>query len=252
LKTDEARDLFGALAPDLIVVVAYGKILPPWLLELPKFGCLNLHGSILPKYRGAAPVHWAVANGETTTGVCTMLMDEGLDTGPVFLCDETTIGPDETTPELYDRLATMGAPILLNTIQGITTGTLQPKPQESSEATLARILKKEDGFIDWQWPALKIHNRVRAFNPWPPAVTRFRGETCKILKTTSGPLDHPSQFEPGSIVVAKGRLAVICGDGLGLEILSIQAVNRKAVSGVDFANGARIQAGEKFEPVRDN
>src|SRR5262249_42984203 len=149
LKTDEARQLIGALVPDLIVVVAYGKILPAWLLAAPKYGCINLHASLLPKYRGAAPVHWAIANGEEKTGVCTMLLDAGLDTGPVYLFEETWIGPDETAPQLYDRLAAIGAPLLLKTVEGITGGTLKPKPQEHSQATLAPILKKEDGFVSW-------------------------------------------------------------------------------------------------------
>ena len=175
LKTEETRELFvSPLAPEMIVVVAYGKILPPWLLQFPKYGCINLHGSLLPKYRGAAPVHWAIANGEKQTGVCTMLLDEGLDTGPVYLCEETPIGPDETAPELYDRLAEMGSPLILKTLQGITDGTSSRKPQAGTEATLAPVLKKEDGFIDWARPAAQIHNRVRAFNPWPGTVTRFR------------------------------------------------------------------------------
>src|SRR5438132_6403336 len=150
LKTGDTQALIQALAPDMIVVVAYGKILPLWVLELPRYGCINLHGSILPKYRGAAPVHWAIANGEKTTGVCTMLLDEGLDTGPVFLCKETHIAPDETAPQLYDRLAELGAGVLVETVNGVVNGTLKPKPQDDSQATFAPILKKEDGFIDWR------------------------------------------------------------------------------------------------------
>jgi len=266
LKADESRELIRALAPDLIVVVAYGKILPSWLLQFPKYGCVNLHGSLLPRYRGAAPVHWAIAHGEPKTGVCTMLLDEGLDTGDVFLCEETEIGPDETTPELYDRLAGMGAPIVVKTIEGIIAGTLKPKPQDDSQATFAPMLKKEDGFLDWAQTAKEIHNRVRAFNPWPGTVTKFRGTNCKILKTAVGAVyDRPTsgglivgghrpplQFEPGTVVPSKGRLSALCGDGVALEILSIQPENRKSVSGADFANGARIQAGEKFEAVMDN
>jgi methionyl-tRNA formyltransferase len=261
LKTDETRQLIAALAPDMIVVVAYGKILPAWLLAAPKYGCINLHGSLLPKYRGAAPVHWAVANGEEKTGVCTMLLEEGLDTGPVYLFEETRIGPDEAAPQLYDRLAAIGAPLLLKTIAGVIGGTLKPKPQDHSQATFAPILRKEDGFVNWHRPAKEIHNRVRAFVPWPGAVTRFRDVTCKVLKTTVGALyDRPEsgahraplQSEPGSIVPAKGSLSVICGDGIVLDVLSIQPENRKAISGADFANGMRIQAGEKFIALKDN
>src|SRR5438093_830579 len=145
LKSDEAQSLIQALAPDMIIVVAYGKILPPRLLQFPRYGCINLHGSILPKYRGAAPVHWAIANGEKTTGVCTMLLDEGLDTGPVFLCKETPIHPDETTAELYNRLAELGADALIETLEGVINGSLKPAPQDNSKATFAPILKKEHG-----------------------------------------------------------------------------------------------------------
>jgi methionyl-tRNA formyltransferase len=258
LKTEEMRELVNSLRPDMIVVVAYGRILPPWLLQFSPYGCINLHGSLLPEYRGAAPVHWAVANGEKTTGVCTMLLDEGLDTGPIYLCEETRIEPDETAPELYDRLAEMGGPLMLKTLQGILDGTVEPKPQDGTSATLAPVLKKEDGFIDWAMPAAQIHNRVRAFNPWPGTVTRFRDRTCKILKTARhapGPLERGvarAQESAGSIQVSGGALVVVCGDGAVLEILSIQPENRRPVSGLDFANGARIQADEKFRTVMDN
>jgi methionyl-tRNA formyltransferase len=253
LKGSDAQELLGALAPDMIVVVAYGKLLPPWLLQLPKYGCVNVHASLLPKYRGAAPVHWAVANGEERTGVCTMLLDAGLDTGPVFLCEEASIGPDETAPELYQRLAAIGAPLLLKTVEGILAGSLKPEPQADSGATLAPMLKKEDGFLDWRRPAQEIHNRVRAFNPWPGTVTKFRGKTCKILKTRRVETELAEELPTvGSGLVSKGRFLVRCGDGLPLEILSIQPENRKAVSGADFANGVRIRPGEKFEPLVDN
>ncbi len=252
LKTSEAQQLADALQPDLIVVVAYGKILPPWLLHLPKYGCVNLHGSLLPRYRGAAPVHWAIANGEERTGVCTMLLDEGLDTGPVYLCEETPIGVGETTPQLYDRLAMIGAPLIGKTVEGIISGTLQPKPQDDSKATFAPVIRKEDGLLNWALPAREVHNRVRAFNPWPGTVTRFRGQTCKVLRTNVFLAPGEGQDPAGSITVSKGRLRVICGDGVSLEILSIQPENRKAVSGADFANGARVQPGEKFESLMDN
>lgn len=251
LKTDDARGLFNALAPDLIVVVAYGKILPLWLLQFPRYGCLNLHGSLLPKYRGAAPVHWAVANGESKTGVCTMLLDEGLDTGPVFLCEETPIGPDETTPDVYDRLARMGAPLVVRTVAGVLEGTLTPKPQDNSQATYAPILKKRDGFLSWTSSAEEIHNRIRGFNPWPGTLTKFRDMNCKILRSALVAKETGSG-EPGEVLVAKGRLRVLCGHRVPLEILSIQPENRKAISGADFANGMRIQPGEKFEAVMDN
>jgi len=271
LKTDETQSLIRALRPDLIVVVAYGKILPPWLLQFASYGCINVHGSILPRYRGAAPVHWAIANGEKSTGVCTMLLDEGLDTGPVYLCRETPIHPNETTAGLYNRLAELGADALIQTVEGVINGSLKPTPQDNSKATFAPILKKEHGFIDWRMAAVEIHNRVRAFNPWPGTVAKFRGVTCKILQSTVGAVgeaqarqraaetnDRPESgahrvpLQSGSIVVSKGSLGVVCGDRALLEILLIQPENRKAVSGADFANGARIQADEKFESLMDN
>ena len=286
LKTEETQSLIQALGPDLVVVVAYGKILPPWLLHFPSNGCINVHGSILPKYRGAAPVHWAIANGETSTGVCTMRLDEGLDTGPVYLCRETGISANETVAEVYARLGEMGADLLIGTLEGVLKGSLQPKPQDNSKATFAPMLKKEHGFIDWRVAAVEIHNRVRAFNPWPGTVAKFRGGVCKILKTSveAGPspsgrgrreapgegcrssqILRPSPYplpvgegelsnsvQSGSIVVSKHSLTVVCGDGDLLEIMRIQPENRKAISGVDFINGARIEPGEKFESLVDN
>ena len=249
LKDESALSLFTALAPDLIVVVAYGKILPPWLLKMPRYGAVNLHGSLLPKYRGAAPIHWAVANGDTETGVCTMQVEEGLDTGPVYLYEKTTIGAEENVPQLSDRLAIMGTSLMVKTIDGILAGTLKPAAQDHSKATTAPILRRTDGYIDWNAPATKIHNRVRAFNPWPGALTRFRGSMCKILQTR--PVSAHAG-EPGTIAVDRRSMHVSCGGSTALEILQLQPENRKPVSGVDFANGARIQPGEKFELLTDN
>jgi methionyl-tRNA formyltransferase len=249
LKDDEARALFQALAPQMIIVVAYGKILPPWLVHFAPYGAVNLHGSLLPKYRGAAPVHWAIANGETETGVCSMKVDEGLDTGPVLMCEKTAIRPDEGVQELYERLGAMGAGLMERTVQGLVDSTIQATPQDDSQASLAPMLKKEHGYIDWMLPAHAVHNRVRAFNPWPGTVTRFRRGTCKILKTRLGP-EHSAV--PGTIVASKATVAAVCGDGNLLQIELIQPENRRAISGADFANGARIQAGEKFETLVDN
>ncbi len=251
LKDDQARSLLQAMEPDLIVVVAYGKILPPWLLRLPRFGAVNLHGSLLPKYRGAAPIHWSVANGENETGVSTMQVDEGLDTGPVYLSERILIQPGDTVPELSNRLAAIGKELMAQTIDGLVNGTLLPKAQDNEKATYAPILKKAHGFIDWSDPASEIHNRVRAFNPWPGTVTRFRGTVCKILKTKTS--DSPtSTTTAGTILAGKGILSVACGDGTTLDVLEIQPENRKPVSGWDFANGARIAPGEKFERMTDN
>ena len=250
LKDDNAQALFRALEPDVIVVVAYGKIIPKWLLDLPQYGAINLHGSLLPRYRGAAPIHWAIANGETETGVCTMQIDEGLDTGPVYLRERLPIGSEETVQQLSERLAEIGSSLLLRTLEGIVGGTLKAISQENASATYAPILKKADGIIDWQQPAQKIHNRVRAFNPWPGAVTLFRGAVCKILKSKVG--GETTASEPGTIVTSRPALAVVCGDSRLLELLEVQPENRRPVPGTAFANGAHITAGEKFEPLGDN
>jgi methionyl-tRNA formyltransferase len=246
LKNDEARDLFKRLAPDLLVVVAYGKLLPPWLLELPRFGAVNLHGSLLPRYRGAAPIQWAVANGDSETGVCTMRLDQGLDTGPVYACETTPIDPDESIQQLSSRLASLGQGLMKRTIAGIVDGTLQATPQDQARATLAPILTKQDGIIDWNLPAGSIHNRVRAFNPWPGTRTTFRGESCKILK--SRVREGMSRETCGTIVTglaAERFVGVVCGEGM-LEILELQLPNRKSQSGMDFLNGMRVQPGERF------
>lgn len=246
LKDAIARGFFEKLQPDCIIVVAYGKILPPWLIRLPRFGVVNLHGSLLPKYRGAAPIQWALANGETETGVCTMQIDEGLDTGPVYLCEKTTIQAEETIQQLSERLADLGGDLMIRTLSGIVSGSLGASPQDHSQASLAPILRKEDGYIDWCWPAQTVHNRVRAFNPWPGTVTRFRGGICRILKSKVGRSAEVAEA-PGSISASRGLVTVSCGDGVRLELVEIQLPGKRPVSGSDFANGMRIQAGDCFE-----
>jgi len=246
LKDDNARVFFEGLRPDCILVVAYGKILPPWLIRLPRYGVVNLHGSLLPKYRGAAPIQWAVANGDTETGVCTMQIDEGLDTGPVYLCEKTIIQAEETIQQLSERLAVLGAELVSRTLEGIVSGALHATPQDHARASLAPILRKEDGDIDWNWPAQAIHNRIRAFNPWPGTVTRFRGSACRILKSRVGPSIEGAEA-PGTITATKGQVSVTCGDRVRLHIMEVQLPGKKPVSGGDFANGMRMQAGEQFE-----
>jgi methionyl-tRNA formyltransferase len=250
LRNDEARRLFEGLAPELLVVVAYGKILPGWLLELPRFGAVNLHGSLLPRYRGAAPIQWAMANGDSETGICTMRLDEGLDTGPVYACEKTPIDPDETVQQLSARLADLGCGLMKRTIVGILSGTLYPTPQDHSRATLAPVLRKEDGVLDWNLPARAIHDRIRAFNPWPGTRTEFRGQVCKVLKArVREPAPHTTEIpgKPGAVVNSfRGErfLAVVCGDGAWLELLEVQMPNRRPQTGVDFVNGFRVIAGE--------
>lgn len=250
LKNDEARRLFERLAPELLVVVAYGKLLPTWLLTLPRHGAVNLHGSLLPRYRGAAPIQWAMANGDSETGVCTMKLDEGLDTGPVYACEKTPIEPDESVHQLSERLAKLGCGLMLRTIEGIVAGNLHAVPQESAHATLAPILTKEDGNIDWRLPARAIHNRIRAFHPWPGARTAFRDVVCRILKARVKDVSGPDMgASPGTLVLgnnAERYLGVVCGDGILLELLEVQLPNRKPQRGMDLVNGLRITQGEKL------
>ena len=251
LKTDEVRELLTDLSPELIVVVAYGKIIPRWLIDLPPRGVVNVHGSILPRYRGAAPVNWAIANGETRTGVCTMQIDEGLDTGPVYLCEETDIDPNLTAGELSSRLAAMGAPLLLRTLEGIQAGTLVPKPQYEGKASLAPRLRKEDGAIEWSETAQQIHDKVRALLPWPSVRVRFRDTPCKILESRpTGEFDEKKEWQIGTIIFEQNRLKVVCGSGSVLELLRLQAENRGPVTGAEFANGMRIESEAMFTSIR--
>ena len=175
-----------------------------------------------------------------------MQIDEGLDTGPVYLCEKTSIPLEETVLQLSERLAILGSELMTRTLSGLVSGSLHATPQDHSQASLAPILRKEDGFIDWRWPAQTVHNRIRAFNPWPGTVTQFRGGFCRVLKSKVGrPLEVAKS--PGSITTPKGPVTVACGDGIGLELIEVQLPGKKPVSGSDFANGMRIQAGDCFE-----
>jgi methionyl-tRNA formyltransferase len=249
LKSDTTRGLMEAVSPDLIVVVSYGKILPPWLVHFPSLGIVNLHGSLLPKYRGAAPINWAIANGESETGVCTMQIDEGMDTGPVYLCQGTPIEPDETAPELSERLAALGATLLTRTLARIERGQIQPTPQDDHQATMAPPLRKQDGFIQWSESARSIHNKVRAFLPWPSVVVGFRGHICKILRSRCIQFAR-DEGGPGTIAYESNRLIVRCGDGRWLQIEKLQLENKNVVSAGDFANGVHLVSGERFTSHR--
>ena len=207
-----------------MIVVGYGQIIPQAILDIPPHGIINVHASLLPKYRGAAPVQWAIANGETNTGVTTMRIDAGLDTGDILLQRETPIGPEESAVELLARLAVTGADILIETLAGLGNGTLTARKQDSSEATLAPILKREDGRIDWTRPATEIHNRVRGFFPWPGCHTKLRGRTLEIWKSR---IAEPGAGRPGSVRARQGRFLASCGDATTLEILELQLEGRK-------------------------
>jgi methionyl-tRNA formyltransferase len=229
---------FGAKA---MVVVGYGQIIPQAIIDLAPLGIINVHASLLPAYRGAAPIQWAIANGETETGVTTMRIDAGLDTGDMLRKAETEIGPEETAPELSERLAAMGAELLVETLEGLERGYIVPEPQDDSAATLAPILKKEDGIVDWGRPARVIHNRLRGFTPWPGAATTFRGAGLKILAARVAP---ETDLRPGQLAVRGRRLVAGCGEGTALELVEVQPEGRKRVSGESFANGARLLENE--------
>ncbi len=227
----ELRDL----NPDAMVVVGYGQIIPQSIIDIPRLGIVNVHGSLLPKYRGAAPIQWAIANGETHTGVTTMMIDAGLDTGAMLLKWSTEIGQEETAVELGERLSVAGAKLLLETLAGLEADTMRPEPQENSQATLAPILKKEDGRIDWTLAACEILNRMRGFTPWPGAYTFFRGQRLYIWRARETAAGLPS------ILVQHGKTAVAgCGGGTGLELVEVQLEGRKRMPAAAFLNGAAI------------
>jgi methionyl-tRNA formyltransferase len=246
IRSPEARALLQQLAPDCIVIIAYGQIIPAALLNIPKLGWINLHASLLPKYRGAAPIHWAIANGETQTGLTTMRIDAGMDTGDMLLQEEIDIAPEETAPELADSMAEAGAPLMLETLRGLATGKLIPRPQDNDRATYAPLLKKEDGRIDWNRPAQEIYNRMRGFAPWPGAYTSFHGQTCHLwgepfsLQTLTG-------GAPGTIFREDTQILIACGHATLLRLLSVKLEGRKQISAVEFAIGARLTERERFD-----
>lgn len=243
INDPEAVEKLRELNLDLLVVAAYGQILKNRVLELPRLGCVNVHASLLPHYRGAAPVAWAILNGERTTGVTVFLMDEGMDTGPILLQRELEIGPEETRGELEARLAQLGGELVLEAVSGYAGGKLVPRPQPR-QGTRAPLLKKEMGRIDWSWPAQRVHNWIRGLNPWPCAFTSFRGKQLRLLRSRLVPRREPS-LPPGSILPEKGKLVVACGDG-AVELLEVQLAGKRRLSGRDFVNGYRPSPGEKL------
>jgi methionyl-tRNA formyltransferase len=268
IKSDAAKELLTSLSPEAIVVVGYGQILPPWLLELPRYGCINLHASLLPAYRGAAPIQWAIVNGETKTGVTTMLMDPGMDTGPVLLQWETEIGPEESAIELAERMSVAGAGLMLETLKGLESGKLTAQPQDNSRASRAPLLKKEHGLIDWNLSAREVFNRVRGFLPWPGAYTSFRGQKLQIWRAKPDELPaNPSRESlpraqsrgegavlppvhapsPGELIVGRNDLCVVCGGGTTLALLEVQLEGKRRMPVAEFLRGARPSNGERFQ-----
>ena len=252
IKAPEAQELLQRIAPDCIAIIAYGQIIPARLLTIPKLGWINLHASLLPKYRGAAPIHWAIANGETNTGLTTMRIDAGMDTGGILLQTQMAIGPAETSPELAARMSEAGAPVMAETLRGLAAGTLHPRPQNHAEATYAPILKKEDGKIDWQREAREIHNRMRGFSPWPGAYTTFRNTTCQLWGEPVSNLSEMANLAkaaplpPGTLSVLGRELFASCGGTTALRLTAVKVEGRKQVSALEFANGARLTDLERF------
>jgi methionyl-tRNA formyltransferase len=238
IKRPEPLAHLGSLRPDAMVVVGYGQIIPQSIIDIPPLGIINVHASLLPKYRGAAPVQWALARGESVSGVTTMRIDAGLDTGDILLMHETPISPCENAIDLGARLAILGADLLVETLDALNAGAIVPRKQDHSQATLAPILRKEDGVINWNQPASEIYNRVRGFVPWPGAFTRFRGEGLHVWRAAEA--ESNSSGSPGSISVQERRVLVACGAGTSLELLEVQLEGRKRVAVEAFINGQRL------------
>ncbi len=243
IKTnDEFRTQLTDLKPDAIIVVGYGRIIPQWMLDLPRLGNINLHASLLPKYRGAAPIQWAIARGETVTGVTTMRIDAGLDTGDILLQQEFPIAADATAETVAPALAAMGAKLMVETLRGLHAGKIQPHKQDDSRSSLAPILKKENGLVDFSMRANEIYNRLRAFQPWPGAYTRFRGKTLQIF----GAQPATEVMPPTELRVISDRLVVGCGQNTSLELLEIQLEGKKRTTAHDFVQGYHPRAGERL------
>jgi len=230
------------LKPDAIIVVGYGRIIPQWMLDLPPLGNINLHASLLPKYRGAAPIQWAIARGETVTGVTTMKIDAGLDTGDILLQQEIAIASADTAETLAPKLAALGADLIVETLRGLQTGTVRPLPQNHARSTLAPILTREDGRIDFSRTASEIMNRMRGFQPWPGAHTKFRGKSLQVRRAGATDVMLP----PAELKAEGDRLFAGCGYGTAVELLEAQLEGKKRSSTADFIRGYRPVPGEKF------
>jgi len=244
IKNDEAKQLFASHDADLAVVVAYGRILPDEFLRTPRRGCINVHFSLLPLYRGAAPANWAIVKGETETGVTTMFIEPTLDTGPILLQHKTPIGEKETAPELMQRLAEIGAELLGETLARLDY--LTPRPQRDADATFAPVLKKEDGLIDWSQSAFEIERRIRGFQPWPNAYTNFNSKSL-ILWEAQPSISVTSGIANGELIIAhRDELVVQCGQKTALRVLEVQPEARKRMAARDFINGMRLKVGDRF------
>jgi methionyl-tRNA formyltransferase len=243
----ELRSRLEAIAPDAIVVVAYGRIIPPWMLALPRLGCINLHGSLLPKYRGAAPIQWAVATGETVTGNTTMLLEEGLDTGPILLQQEVAIEPDQTAADLFEVLAVRGAPLMLETLAGLANGSILAKPQDHSRATQAPPLTRDDGRMDFAaYTATELRNRWRGFQPWPGAFTALDGKKLIVHRMDVAVCAAGCVEVPGTVVVDRDLLRVGCAKGTWLALVELQVEGKKRMTAAEFLRGVHLASGMRL------
>jgi methionyl-tRNA formyltransferase len=246
----EFHEQLTAIRPDAIIVVGYGRIIPQWMIDLPRLGNVNLHASLLPKYRGAAPIQWAIARGESATGVTTMRIDAGLDTGDILMQRELRIDPEDTAETLGPKLATMGADLMVETLRGLENGRVRPLPQDHSQATLAPILRKEDGRMDFSRTASDLFNRLRGFQPWPGAFTIFKGKTMQVHRAE--PARHAVSRAPGEMAVEGAYLFVGCGKSkeknadTTLELIEIQLEGKRRMTAQEFINGYRPKSGDRL------
>ncbi len=246
LKDPATQQFLSKYHPGAIVVAAYGRIIPPWMIELPRLGCINLHASLLPKYRGAGPIQWALINGERVTGVTTMKIDPGMDTGDILLMCEIEIRDDDTTETLSEGLSMLGADLMVETLCGLERGEITPRPQDHSQATLAPMLKKEDGRIDWNMTAQQLAWRVRGLRPWPGAYATFRGKNFHIWAAQPETGTVQGANEPGALTVEGGKLLATCGQGTRLRLEEVQLEGRKRLAARDFLNGVHLTPGERL------
>lgn len=247
IKSDSAQEFLKRVAPDAVVIIAYGQIIPARLLKIPRLGWINLHASLLPKYRGAAPIHRAIANGETRTGITTMQIDAGMDTGPILLQQNLEIGADETSPELAARMSEIGAELIVDSLLRLDRGEISPQAQDREKASYAPILKKEEGRIDWTRAAGQIYDHMRGFAPWPGAYSSFRGQTCHLWGRPEKIAAAKESAAPGEIVSSTKDVFATCGEATRLRVEFVQLEGRKRISAREFANGARFAASERFE-----
>lgn len=241
LKNGKGVKILNEIKPDLVIVVAYGKILPADFLKFPKYGCINIHASILPKYRGASPIHRSVLNGDSETGVTSMQMDEGVDTGDILLVKKIPIGINDTTLEMFEKLSVLGAEVLIETIDLLERGELKPIKQDDTKATHAGMLSKEEGLVDWNENAFAVHNKIRGLYSWPGAFTKLEGKTLKLQKSVLS--DKVGNNIPGEIVCADGKIIVSCGDNKCIELKEIQLEGKKRMEASAFLNGHKLSVG---------